>query len=176
MGTRATEGEARDLLIVDDDPSQARLFEILLEDLGLQHRCFHAQSGEEALSFLRRQAPYVDAPRPELIVLDLNMPGMHGCDLLREIKRDAHLRRIPVIMFSSTASEREFAGCYNDNANACIQKPADYEASLEVVRGLERFWFHTARLPKGKRHGMADGESRGGSGRSGELVDGSRRK
>src|SRR4051794_4761341 len=97
-----TKGRSRDLLIVDDDPNQVRLFEIMLEDLGLEHRCIHALSGQEALKILLRTPPYKDAPRPELIILDLNMPGMHGCDLLRELKRDPEFRGIPVIMFSST--------------------------------------------------------------------------
>jgi two-component system, chemotaxis family, response regulator Rcp1 len=148
MFTRATEVARRNLLIVDDDLSQLRLFEILLEDLGLPHRCFHAPDGPDALKFLRRHPPYQDALRPELIVLDVNMPGMNGCDLLREIKRDPGLKTIPVVMFSSTKNDRDFTSCYEANANACIQKPSDYESSLRVVRILENFWFRTAQLPK----------------------------
>jgi two-component system, chemotaxis family, response regulator Rcp1 len=147
MAIKATEGEGRDLLIVDDDLGQIRLFRILLEDLDLPHRCFHASNGHDALRFVRRQPPYQNAPRPELIMLDLNMPGMDGCDFLREIKRDSDLSRIPVIIFSSTNDQREITRCYEENANACIQKPSDYEASLEVVRGIENFWFRTATLP-----------------------------
>src|SRR5688572_15995736 len=133
--------------MIDDDAGQARLLEIQLRDLGLEHRCFRTSCGTEALDFLRRQPPYQHAPRPALILLDINMPGMDGCDVLRVIKQDSDLHRIPVIMFSSTNSDQEFTRCYLENANACIRKPKDYETSLEVVREIDRFWFHTAVLP-----------------------------
>ena len=95
MGT-STAVRVRDLLIVDDDPIQAYLFEKVLRELGLEHRCFHAPGGNQALDFLHRIVPFENAPRPALIVLDLNMPGMDGCSVLREIKADPDLRRIPV--------------------------------------------------------------------------------
>jgi CheY-like chemotaxis protein len=148
MAANSTDARTRDLLIVDDDPAQAHLFELLVRELGLKHRCFHAAGGVEALDFLHRKSPFQNAPRPALIILDLNMPGMDGYAVLREIKADPDLRHIPVIMFSSTSSDQHFARCYRESANACIRKPADYEAGLEVVREIERFWFATAVLPR----------------------------
>jgi CheY-like chemotaxis protein len=137
----------RELLIVDDDEAQARLFAFSLEKLGIPHRCHFAFSGPEALEFLRRSGRYEHAPKPQLIILDVNMPGMDGCAVLREIKRDPQLRCIPVIMFSLATREDDFERCYREYANACIRKPDDYEGTLQVVREIERFWFHTVRLP-----------------------------
>jgi CheY-like chemotaxis protein len=146
MDVTRTDARRRDLLIVDDDPAQADIFERLLREVGLEHRCYYAPSGNDALEFLRRRSPFQNAPRPDLIILDLNMPGMDGCDVLREIKVDADLRCIPVIIFSATTSVEDLTRCYNESANACIQKPGDFEGGLQVVREIERFWFHTAVL------------------------------
>jgi CheY-like chemotaxis protein len=137
---------SRDLLIIDDDVAQAYLFERLLNELGLAHKCHHAADGRQALDFLRRCHPYENAPRPELIILDIHMPGIDGCAVLGEIKRDSNLRCIPVIMFSLAGAE-EIDACYCEHANAYIRKPADYEGTLHVVRQIERFWFHTVQLP-----------------------------
>ena len=146
MGGERNESRVRDLLIVDDDSIQAYLFEKVLRELGLEHRCFHAPGGSQAIDFLRRKPPFENAPRPELIILDLNMPDMDGCAVLREIKADADLQRIPVIMFSATKNDEDFARCYHESANACVRKPQDFEGSLQVIREIERFWFHTAAL------------------------------
>ena len=137
----------RDLLIVDDDPIQMRIFRHLLEKLGCEHRCHSAENGLQALEFLRRQGAYLNAPRPELILLDLNMPGMNGCELLVQIKRDPELRSIPVIMFSSCSDDNDIGRCYWEHANAYVQKPRDYQATLRAVEYIERFWLRTATLP-----------------------------
>jgi len=138
-------GKRRDLLIVDDDVAQAYLFERLLKELGLATRCHYAAGGTQALDFLRRRHPYEKVPRPELIILDIHMPGTDGCAVLREIKGDPRLRCIPVIMFSLAAEE--FDACYLEQANACIRKPDDFDGTLRVVREIEQFWFHTVQLP-----------------------------
>ena len=148
MQDSMADSRARDLLIVDDDASQARLFEHVLRQLGLPHRCHHSLSGTKALQFLRRQSEYSDAPRPELIILDVNMPDMDGCAVLREIKSDSNLRRIPVVMFSGGSNDDEIRRCYREHANAYVQKPVDFEANVCVVRAIERFWFDTVALPK----------------------------
>jgi CheY-like chemotaxis protein len=138
---------ARDLLIIDDDPGQAHLFRHLLQELGLQHRCHHAASGLEGLDFLRRRKAHGNAPRPELIILDFNMPGMNGCEVLSEIKGDPDLCCIPVIMFSAGIMEQDVSRCYAELANAYVQKPRDFETSLLVVKQIEHFWFHEVSLP-----------------------------
>jgi CheY-like chemotaxis protein len=137
----------RELLIVDDDAAQVLLFRYMLRELGYDHQCHHVASGTEALKFLRGEQPYADAPRPDLIILDVNMPGMNGCEVVSKIKEDPELNSIPVVMFSVGVSQSEINQCYAQHANAYIQKPIDYYSNLSVISGLEQFWFKTARLP-----------------------------
>lgn len=146
MASAVVPASTRDLLIIDDDANQAKLFAFLLADVGHGHRCHHAISSAAALAFLRRQVPHENAPRPDLIILDLNMPGEDGCDALQIIKTDPELRNIPVIMFSASVDDRDVARCYDQHANAYIVKPVDLDTGLSVVRQIESFWFHTARL------------------------------
>lgn len=138
----------RDLLIVDDDSSQIRLFKLIMHDLGVRHRIHAVSNGPDALSFLRRLGPFSEAPRPELILLDINMPGMDGCTLLREIKSDPQFRCIPVIMLTLSELAEDFSRCYDESANACIRKGIDYDSSLSVIRGIETFWLQVAQLPE----------------------------
>ena len=139
----------RDLLIVDDDEIQVYLFKHFLSELGRRHRCHHAASGPEALNFLRRRGAYAEAPRPELIVLDVNMPGMDGCQVLSEIKGDPGLRSIPVVMFSLGEMPEDVGRCYHARANAYVRKPGDYDSCLHAIDQIERFWCQTVRLPGG---------------------------
>jgi CheY-like chemotaxis protein len=145
----ATNGSTRrrDLLIIDDDAAQVMLFRCLLRELGYEHQCHHVTSGTEALDFLRVKHPYQNAPRPDLIILDVNMPGMNGCEVLSMIKSDPDLSSIPVVMFSVGLSQAEINRCYEQHANAYLQKPLDYHSNLSLINDLEQFWFHTARLP-----------------------------
>ena len=137
----------RNLLIVDDDVTQARLFEHLLADVACAHKCHFVKCGAAALAFLRRNPPHENAPRPDLIILDLNMPGEDGCDILQIIKSDPELRCIPVIMFSASLDDADVVRSYAHYANAYVRKPADLNSSSRIVRQIESFWFHTARLP-----------------------------
>ena len=142
-----TEGQQnRDLLIVDDDPAQTYLVEHLLARMGMPLTCHSASSGRQALDYLRRLPPYEKASSPDLVILDINMPGINGCEVLREIKGDPGLCRIPVIMFSLAGSE-EFDTCYRDKANACVRKPYGYEENLRVLRNIIEFWFQIVQLP-----------------------------
>ena len=135
---------ACDLLIVDDDAAQARLLEVLLQELGLAHHCYHALSGDIALLFLNQAPPYQDAPRPHLILMDLNMPGMGGFEALRRIKRDPRLAAIPVIILSSSQSAQDIAACYDSYANAYVVKPSNLDAAMAMVQSIDRFWCGTA--------------------------------
>ena len=114
----------RNLPIVDDDHAHARLFELLLARLQGRYRCHHTSTGQNALDFLWRRNSYQDAPRPELIILDLNMPGIDGRTVLHRIKGDAGLRRIPAIMLSSDDDDSEIRRSYSEQANAYLRKPA----------------------------------------------------
>jgi CheY-like chemotaxis protein len=144
----ARQPELHNLLIVDDNLAQSRLFEVLLSSLHGPYKCHHTASGQEALDFLYCRDIHRDTPRPELILLDLNMPGMNGCDVLRRIKRDGDLRRIPVIMFSLGNNDWEIGECYAEQANAYIRKPLGYDATLRVVEHIEQFWFRIATLSR----------------------------
>ena len=132
-----------DLLIIDDDRGHVALIETLIGILELPHHCHHAPTGVHALQFLKSQPPYEGVPRPHLILLDINMPGKKGLEVLREIKSDQALRSIPVIMFSSTENDDEITDCYHNHANAYITKPHDLEAAFNIVKALDGFWMQT---------------------------------
>jgi chemotaxis family two-component system response regulator Rcp1 len=137
-----------DLLIVDDDPGQFRLMKSSLGELGLKHRCHYACSGYEAIAFLKHWTPFEDAPRPDLILLDLNMPGMDGCEVVRRIKTDPLLGSIPVLVLSSSEAAQDVEACYGAHANVYIQKPADLPHHVDMVRRIHRFWAESAVVPR----------------------------
>jgi CheY-like chemotaxis protein len=136
-----------EVLLVEDSPADARLTREALAESLQEARLTVVSDGSEALRYLRRQEPYRHATRPDLILLDLNMPRMDGCQLLAQIKADADLRRIPVIMLSTSLSDNDVLRCYNLHANSYIAKPADLEQFLEVVAKLMHFWFQVVSLP-----------------------------
>ena len=135
------------VLLVEDSPADARLTREALAVSLQEARLTVVSDGSEALRYLRRQEPYRHAPRPDLILLDLNMPRMDGYQVLAQIKADADLRRIPVIMLSTSLSDNDVLRCYNLHANSYIAKPADLEQFLEVVAKLMHFWFQVVSLP-----------------------------
>lgn len=106
------------------------------------------EDGEEALAYLRRQEPYADKPTPDLIFLDLNLPKKDGREVLIEIKRDDHLRRIPVVILTTSEAERDVSRAYELHANCYIKKPTDLDEYMEVIRACENFWLHIVRLPR----------------------------
>jgi CheY-like chemotaxis protein len=133
---------ALDLLVVDDDAGELLVLRTLFDELQLHHRCHCVSGGRIALDFLKRNPPYEDAPRPHLILLDLNMPEMSGCDVLSQIKGDPDLRSIPTIIFSSSRSLQDVSDCYQRFANAYVRKPLDLEGTRAILRDLDRFWSH----------------------------------
>ena len=135
------------LLVVDDDPGQVRLIRALLGHLGLSHRCHCALNGHSALDFLNKKPPFEHAPRPNLVLLDLNMPGMNGCDVLRYVKSDPELRSIPVIVLSTSQAAQDVNACYSEHANAYVYKGPDLESNLNLLRDIDRFWGAAAVLP-----------------------------
>ncbi len=141
-------GRVFDLLIVDDDPSQLKLVRTLIAELGLQHRCHYVLGGPDALNFLHRNPPFEAAPRPDLMLLDLNMPGLNGCEVLHHIKSDVNLRSIPVVMLSNSLALKDVISCYEEHANAYIRKPADLESNRKLLRDIDRFWAGCALTPR----------------------------
>jgi len=136
-----------DLLIVDDDAAQVLLLGLLLQELDLSHRYHHCSSGAETLDFLHRRPPFEQAPRPHLILLDLNMPGMDGCEVLRRVKSDPELRSIPVVMLSTSRSLEDVHACYDAHANAYIKKPTDLDSNVAMLRHLDQFWTDCELVP-----------------------------
>ncbi len=138
---------AVEILLVEDNPGDARLAAEAFGEAGVRNSLRVVGNGEEALLFLQRQPPHAGAPRPDLILLDLNLPRKSGRELLREIKADPALSRIPVVILTTSQAEEDIAGAYELNANCFITKPVDLDEFFAVVRSIEDFWLKTVRLP-----------------------------
>jgi chemotaxis family two-component system response regulator Rcp1 len=136
-----------EILLVEDNPSDVLLTQIAMKECKIANRLHVANDGEAALSFLRRQGPHVDAARPDLVLLDLNLPKMDGRELLREMKSDTSLRIIPVVVLTTSDAETDVLRSYDLHANAYITKPLDMEQFIRVVKGIDDFWFGIVRLP-----------------------------
>jgi CheY-like chemotaxis protein len=135
------------ILLVEDSPDDVRLTQIALRDAKVVNTLHVTRDGMEALEFLRREGKYTDSPRPDLILLDLNMPRMDGRELLEQIKRDEDLKRIPVVVLTTSQADEDILRCYNLHANAYISKPVDLKQFFKVLRTLEEFWFAVVTLP-----------------------------
>lgn len=137
-----------DVLMVEDNPGDVRLTREALRRNGhdLHLQLHHAEDGLAAMRFLHRDTPYEAAPRPDLILLDLNLPLMGGRDVLAAIKSDASLRSIPVIVLSTSQSDADVSHAYDLQANCFISKPADLHEFNQVIHNIERFWLHTVSL------------------------------
>lgn len=142
------DGHAIDILLVEDNPADVRLTREALREGELSHRLHAVSDGEEALAFLRREAPHAEAPTPSLILLDLNLPRKHGREVLAEIKDEPMLRRIPVVVLSSSSALRDVATSYDLHANCVVTKPSDLSRFVHTVRSIERFWASTCALPE----------------------------
>ncbi|HUP18670.1 MAG TPA: response regulator [Gemmatimonadota bacterium] len=137
-----------DILLVEDNPSDVYLTQVALRGAAIESHLHVVEDGEKALSFLRRQGTYADSPRPELILLDLNLPGKDGRQLLAEIKTDESLRRIPVIVLTTSTAESDIETCYDLYCNCYITKPVDFDQFEQVVGEIERFWLSYVTLPR----------------------------
>lgn len=146
MATRSGDAEPV-ILVVEDDPVAIRLLEEAFDEVERTFSHVVTTDGVEAFDFLFRRGDYEDAPSPDLIVLDLNLPGKTGRQILEEIKEEADLKLIPVVVFSQIDDPETIADCYRIGANAYITKPAGYEEMLEVTQRLVDFWLDSAETP-----------------------------
>jgi two-component system, chemotaxis family, response regulator Rcp1 len=135
------------VLLVEDNPGDVRLTKEALKEGKLLNQLTVVGDGVEALSFLRKQGIYADAPQPELILLDLNLPKKDGREVLAEIKADPKLRRIPVVVLTTSSSEEDILKIYDLHANCYITKPVDLEQFMGVVKSIEDFWVSVVKLP-----------------------------
>jgi CheY-like chemotaxis protein len=134
--------------MVEDSPSDARLTIEALHAAKIANRLSHVEDGVEAMQFLRRQGRYAEAPRPDLILLDLNLPRKDGREVLDELKRDPGLKVIPVVVLTTSRSEQDVLRSYQLHANCYITKPVDFAQFMEVVKAIENFWLTVVTLPK----------------------------
>jgi CheY-like chemotaxis protein len=136
-----------EILLVEDNPADVRLTTEAMRECGFATRVHVAENGVEAMRFLRRQGEFAAAPVPDLVLLDLNLPVKNGREVLSEIKADAALRRIPVIVFSTSSSPEDIERSYDLHANCYICKPSGFDGYLDVIAEIERFWCGTVCLP-----------------------------
>ena len=143
----AHRGEPIEVLLVEDSPDDADLTMDALRNGRVRNRITHVEDGMAAMAFLRREGKYADAPRPDLILLDLNLPRKSGREVLAEIKQDPDLRRIPVVIMTSSDDEKDILAAYNLYVNCYVTKPVDLDQFIGVVKSIEHFWFSIVKLP-----------------------------
>ena len=141
--------EPIEILLAEDNPGDIRLTQQALKDSKMHNNLHVVNDGEQAVAFLRREHPYEDAPRPGLLLLDLNMPKKDGREVLQEIKDDPELRSIPTVVLTTSKADDDVLSAYQLHANAYITKPVDFDRFVEVVKGLQEFWLTIVRLPRG---------------------------
>lgn len=137
-----------DILLVEDSPADVRLTREALKEAKVLNTLHVAQDGVEAMAFLRQQDQYADSPVPHLILLDLNLPKKDGREVLAEIKQDENLRRIPIVVLTTSRAEEDIIRTYNLHANAYVTKPVDLKQFLQVIRTIEEFWLAVVTLPR----------------------------
>ncbi|NND98568.1 MAG: response regulator [Pirellulaceae bacterium] len=139
------------ILIVEDSPEDFEATVRALHKSGLRNTLFRCSDGEDALDFLHRRGEYVapdSAPRPGLILLDLNLPGTDGREVLEEIKQDPSLKKIPVVVLTTSTDERDIEACYEFGANSYIHKPVDLAGLVDAIQRLKDYWFQIVVFPK----------------------------
>jgi CheY-like chemotaxis protein len=145
---KKTEFKSINILLVEDNPGDVRLTREALNENKIVNELSLAGDGEEALKFLRKENGYENAPKPDLILLDLNLPKKDGRQVLAEIKNDEKLKRIPVIILTSSKAEEDILKMYNLHANCYITKPIDLKQFMQVIKTIEEFWLTIVKLPK----------------------------
>jgi len=135
------------ILLVEDNPADVRLTLEAFKEGKVNNNLHTVKNGEEAMDFLHQRDPFKDAPVPDLILLDLNLPKMDGREVLEEIKKDEKLRPIPVIILTTSEAEEDILRSYNLHANCYITKPVDLNDFVKVAKSIENFWLTIVRLP-----------------------------
>ena len=136
-----------EILLVEDNPGDARLTREALSQSKVSNNLHHARDGEEAMRFLKREGQFANAPTPDLVLLDLNLPRRDGREVLEDVKRDPLLKHIPIVILTSSEAEEDILRSYRLHANCFITKPVDLEQLTKVVQAIEHFWFTLVKLP-----------------------------
>ena len=150
--TEVTHTRPIKILLVEDSPTDAQLTIEALQEAKLDNRMIHVEDGVEAMQFLRREGEYAEAPRPDLIMLDLNLPRKDGREVLAELKQDPKLAMIPVVVLTTSRAEQDVLRSYELHANCYITKPVDFQQFLCVVKCIEQFWLTVVTLPGTAQH------------------------
>lgn len=137
-----------EILLVEDSPGDVRLTREALRDAKVSNNLSVASDGLQAMSFLSRRNGYADAPRPDLVLLDLNLPKLSGREVLERVKRDPGLMNIPVVVLTTSAAEEDILRSYQLHANCYITKPVDLEQFLKVISTIDNFWLTIVKLPR----------------------------
>jgi len=148
-----TSGRPIEILLADDSATDVMLAEEALEHAKVRNHLHVVKDGVETMAFLRQERQYAGKPRPDLILLDLNMPRKDGREVLAEVKADASLRTIPVVVLTTSQAQEDVLSSYGLHANCYISKPVDFDQFANVVRAIDQFWFTVVTLPVEERHG-----------------------
>jgi chemotaxis family two-component system response regulator Rcp1 len=148
-----SDGRVIEILLIEDNEGDARLTREALRGSKIRNALHHVWDGEEALDFLHGRGKHAGAPRPDLVLLDLNLPRMDGGEVLSQIKQDDELRCIPVVILTTSSADADIFRSYNLHANCYITKPIEMVEFLKVVTGIEDFWLTIVRLPAGRAAG-----------------------
>lgn len=141
------DGEPIEILLAEDNPGDVRLTEKALDHGSILNNLHVVSDGIEAVKFLRREGEYAEKPNPDLVLLDLNMPKKDGREVLEDMKADPELRRIPVVVLTSSEAEEDVVRSYELNANAYLTKPVDFDGFVDIVKRIEDFWFSVVKMP-----------------------------
>ena len=142
-----TSGRPAEILLVEDNDNDAELTKIGFRRAKLAVNLTHVGNGEECMAFLRKEGKYADAPTPDLILLDLNMPRMDGREVLEEVSRDDHLKHLPIVVLTSSEADKDVLMSYQLRCNSYIVKPIDFENFAKVIQSLADYWFTVVVLP-----------------------------
>lgn len=137
-----------DILLVEDNPGDVRLVQEAMRAAKMRNRMYVVEDGVDAMAFLRREGRFAEAPQPDLILLDLNLPRKDGREVLAEVKGDAQLRRIPVVVLTTSQAEEDVLRAYDLHANCYVTKPVKFEQFMQVVQAIDDFWVNVVTLPK----------------------------
>ncbi len=136
-----------DILLVEDNPGDVRLAQEALKESKVRNKLYVVEDGVEAMAFLRRQGKYAGVPRPDLILLDLNLPRKSGREVLAEVKTDEQLKRIPIVVLTVSRADEDIIKSYDHHANCYITKPLDFNRFMEITKVIEGFWLTIVTLP-----------------------------
>ena len=135
------------ILLVEDNPADARLIKEVFKDTKTKNKLYVVKDGVEAMAFLNQELEYTDIPRPDVILLDLNLPRKDGREVLKELKEDDVLKRVPIVVLTTSSAEEDIIRTYNNHANCYITKPVDFDQFLKVINSIEDFWLSVVKLP-----------------------------